>query len=184
MAITRIDPLPALRRTGPNFKSDVDKYFGEQVPVFTEQAGAFAEDLEELAQDLTEKSDSANRSAQAAASSQESAAASAEAAQSWANVAVAGSAGLTGSSTSTQAIGTGLRTFTVPAGKDWTPGLGLRAWAAPGAYVAGPVVSYSGTTLVMDVDVTRGQGSYSSWQLGVHFPEPDVAALVFAITLS
>lgn len=180
-----ITPLPPLVRTDEAaFKPAVDAFFGQLLPTFSVDINGLAQQVQQLAQWASDYAAAAAGSASAAAASQASAAASAESAQSWAAVAVAGSAGLTGASTSTQTIGTGLRTFTVPAGKNWTPGLGVRAWAAPGAFMAGIVVSYSGTTLVIDMDVTRGQGTYSSWQLGVHFPEPDEAALVFAVALS
>lgn len=68
-----VTPLPALDRTAPDFREDVDLFFASQVPTFTVQVNT-------LADYLVVKSDSAASSATAAAGSATSAANSATAA--------------------------------------------------------------------------------------------------------
>ena len=65
-------------------------------------------------------------------------------------------------SLSSLAIGTGNQTFTVPANMSYLPGNHLRA--SNGAnYMQGPVVSYSGTTLIINVVNTAGSGTIALW---------------------
>lgn len=46
MPLTNITPLPALSRTDPNFKQDVDTFFGTQLPTFTTDINSLATGLE------------------------------------------------------------------------------------------------------------------------------------------
>lgn len=70
---------------------------------------------------------------------------------------------------SSVSFGTGTKTFQVPAGLDWTPGIGGRVWEENKQYkwMKGTVVSYSGTTLVLNITSTSGHvGSISRWTVG------------------
>lgn len=49
MPLTNITPLPALSRTDPNFKQDVDTFFGTQLPEFTIEVNELASQVEQLA---------------------------------------------------------------------------------------------------------------------------------------
>ena len=74
--------------------------------------------------------------------------------------------GFVATSSTSVTIGTGSTSFTTQSGLSY--GVGMRARATViggGGWVEGAVTSYSGTTLVIDVDATMGTGSYSDWQL-------------------
>jgi hypothetical protein len=68
-------------------------------------------------------------------------------------------------SASSVAVGTGTKTFTVPAGCGWTTGCGVRAFKRkdPSVYVDGLVISYSGTTLVIAATTSAGSGTVTDW---------------------
>jgi hypothetical protein len=76
-------------------------------------------------------------------------------------------------STTSNTIGTGSKTFTVPAGKSWTNGCGILIWSDdpddPTTYenfLIGTVTSYSGTTLVTNITSSNGSGTFSRWLVG------------------
>lgn len=71
----------------------------------------------------------------------------------------------TATSGSSVLIGTGAKTFVVPAGKQWFVGQWLTATNSVGAYVTGQVSSYSGTSLVLSVTGFEGAGTFSSWRI-------------------
>lgn len=80
----------------------------------------------------------------------------------------AASIGLTSTSSSTVTVGSGSKAFTVTAGKSWITGQRLRVATADATKIMeGPVASYVGTTLTLNVDYTVGAGSASSWNIGV-----------------
>ncbi len=62
-------------------------------------------------------------------------------------------------SSTTLTLGTGTKTLTVPSGKPWEAGIGVRIWRhlKPATYMQGTVVSYAGTTLVIDVTAVGSQ---------------------------
>jgi hypothetical protein len=75
--------------------------------------------------------------------------------------------GFTGASTTAVTIGTGAKSFTLPAGKLWAKDQAVQIYssASPGNYMAGRVVSYNRTSGALDVFVhtAEGSGSFSSW---------------------
>lgn len=66
-------------------------------------------------------------------------------------------------------IGLGNQTLTTQAGLAYSAGARARAssQANTANYMEGLVVSYSGTTLVIDVDNTSGSGAHSDWDINV-----------------
>lgn len=62
-------------------------------------------------------------------------------------------------------IGTGNKTFTVSAGLHVTAGQSVVAMVDINNTMTGTVVSYVGTTLVINVTTTKGGGTYSSWSI-------------------
>jgi hypothetical protein len=72
-------------------------------------------------------------------------------------------------STSSNSIGTGNKTFTVQANKNFVVNVPIIAVDSsdPANYMQGTVVSYSGTTLVIDSDYTGGSGTIASWNISV-----------------
>jgi len=76
-------------------------------------------------------------------------------------------AALQGTSTSSVAIGTGAKTFTTQAGKQFAAGqFILIVDAASNAnYMHGQVTSYTGTTLVVDVQSSGGSGTIANWKI-------------------
>ena len=109
-------------------------------------------------------------SATAAASSASAAATSASAAAASAATAASLADNLVGTSTSSNSIGTGSKTFTTQSGKSFsTPTRVLISDdAAPTSNnMFGVVTSYSGTTLIVDVSVTTGSGTFTAWTIRV-----------------
>jgi hypothetical protein len=75
----------------------------------------------------------------------------------------------TGTSTSSVAIGTGSKTFTTQSGEQYTAGVYLIAvsQANTANFMFGQVVSYSGTSLVLNVQATGGSGTFADWNLSL-----------------
>ena len=69
----------------------------------------------------------------------------------------------TSSSTSSVDIGTGTKNFTVEAGKSYFTGMSLRPAYDATNYMNGEVISYSGTSLSVNVTSFKGSGTYSAW---------------------
>lgn len=70
-----------------------------------------------------------------------------------------------GSSTSALVVGPGSKTITTQAGKGWFVGQWLQLVAAGGAWLVGQVVSYNGTTLVLDASWFGGSGTVAHWTI-------------------
>src|SRR5690606_34377312 len=68
-------------------------------------------------------------------------------------------------STSSVAIGTGAKTFTVEADRGYTAGQYLRATYDGSNYVEGPVTSYNGTTLILNVTRAIGSVTSADWDI-------------------
>jgi hypothetical protein len=71
----------------------------------------------------------------------------------------------TTSSVTSNSISIAQKTFTVEAGKSFFVGMSLRAAFNATNYVNGEVVSYSGTTLVLNVLSVKGSGTYAVWAI-------------------
>jgi hypothetical protein len=111
----------------------------------------------------------AANSASAAATSATNAANSATAAAASATEAANYAAALKATSTSSVAIGTGEKTFTTQASKQFAAGqfILIVDTANSANYMHGQVTSYSGTTLVVDVQNIGGSGTIASWNIYV-----------------
>ncbi|MGH7195126.1 MAG: right-handed parallel beta-helix repeat-containing protein [Candidatus Saccharimonadales bacterium] len=72
------------------------------------------------------------------------------------------------SSTSSNTIGTGSMTFTVAAGLSFNvnDNLIIIPTGSPQNYMVGTITSYSGTSLVINVTLAYGSGTYAAWVLG------------------
>lgn len=101
---------------------------------------------------------------QAGIATTQAAAASASAASA---AAIAGA--FVGTSTSSLAIATGSKSFTTQAGEQYSAGIWMTAvsQADPANWMFGQVTSYSGTTLVLDVQATGGSGTHADWNLSL-----------------
>lgn len=77
---------------------------------------------------------------------------------------------LTQTSSDTETIGTGSKTFTFDTPSlaiGWTVGTRVRAVADPSNYMGGPVTAVTLTDVTIDMETTEGSGSFSSWDLGI-----------------
>lgn len=108
-------------------------------------------------------------SATAAATSATAAAGSQTAAAASATAAASAAAGVRGTSSSSVAIGTGTKTLTTQAGKQWSVGqpLIVMSDADEENYMFGTVTSYSSTTLEVDVTAVGGSGTYADWVINL-----------------
>jgi hypothetical protein len=89
-----------------------------------------------------------------------------------------GGIGLTASSVTSTAIGTGAKTFTIEPDKNFVPGMLLQviSTSSPSNSMFGSVTSYTGSTLVMDITSVLGSGTFASWAIkvsGLRGPQGD-----------
>lgn len=96
-----------------------------------------------------------------------------------------GAEGLSGTSTSSNTIGTGSKTFTIETGRGFVAGMTVRIGdtAAPNSnYLEGTVTSYNSTTgvLVVNATATLGSGTFTSWSVRV----PSLPSLVTGATIT
>ncbi|WP_027060545.1 hypothetical protein [Mesorhizobium loti] len=83
---------------------------------------------------------------------------------------LAGSASVVGTSTTSLAIATGAKTFTVvESARGWGAGARLRASSNANAanFMEGTVTSYSANTLVMNIDLIGGSGTKTDWTINL-----------------
>lgn len=86
-----------------------------------------------------------------------------------ATAAVTGTALLTATSTTSLATtGTGNKTLVIQSGRGYAMGQRLRAASDDGTKInEGRVVSYSGTSLIINVDYVSGSGTHADWNISV-----------------
>lgn len=126
-------------------------------------AAQTAKTAAELAETNAETAEvNAETAASNAATSETNAAASAVAAANYA-------AALVGTSTTSLAIAVASKTFTTQASKQFASGQFVLAVSAadPTNYMFGQVTSYSGTTLIVDVQVIGGSGTHADWTISI-----------------
>lgn len=70
-------------------------------------------------------------------------------------------------STSSVLIGTGSKTFTVPAALGFVIGMTLRIANTSANFMTGEVTSYVGTSLVMNITAVGGSGTFASWSISM-----------------
>lgn len=84
---------------------------------------------------------------------------------------IAGSSDVTGTSTTSLAIGTGSRTFTiVESARGWAKGARVRASSDANPtvnWMEGVITSYSGSTLIVTMDVIGGSGTKTDWTINL-----------------
>lgn len=75
---------------------------------------------------------------------------------------------ITAQSSSNVTIGSGLKTFTVPAGLPWVPGitfLRIYSRANPANHMEATINTYSGTTMTVNNPFTAGSGTFADWNI-------------------
>lgn len=134
----------------------------DEIDVVTGQINVVAGEVATNAGIATTKAAEASTSADNASASEIAAAASAASA-----AAIAGA--FVGTSTTSITIGTGNQTFTTQTSEQYTAGTWVSAVSAANAtnWMIGQVVSYSGSTLVVNVTNTNGSGTYADWNLSL-----------------
>jgi hypothetical protein len=166
-----------------NFDARADALFGTALPAvrdaintFSGQANALgAQATSDAAAASTSQANSANSataasiSATAASDSSTAASSSSTAAAASAASAAAIAGAFVGTSTTSISVSIGSKTFTTQSGEQYTSGIYITAVSDADAsnFMFGQVTSYSGTTLVLDVQVTSGSGTYSDWNLSL-----------------
>ena len=166
-----------------NFETRADALLTTGMPTFVTQMNAVITQANTLETNVNTKESTASTAATTAttqagvattqagiATTQAgNAAASAAAADASAAAAAALAGAFTGTSTSSVLIGTGNKTFTTQSGEQYTAGIYLIAVSQANAanFMFGQVVSYAGTSLVIDVQATGGSGTYADWNLSL-----------------
>lgn len=76
-------------------------------------------------------------------------------------------------STTSFAIGTGIKTFTIQSGKNFTVGsfVTISSNANPVNFMHGDVIAYSGSLLTVNVTLVGGSGSFNDWNIGLSGPQ-------------
>lgn len=77
-------------------------------------------------------------------------------------------------STTSNSIGTGSKTFTVESGKGYKVNMPVRASATSGNFMDGVVTAYSGTSLTVNFTAATGSGTFTSWQIFLTVPGSNV----------
>ena len=129
-----------------------------QAGIATTQAGNASTSA---ANALTSENNAKTAETNAAASESNAAASAAQAA--------ASAASLHGTSTTSLLIAVASKTFTTQADEAYTAGVWITATSAANIanWMYGQVTSYSGTTLIVDVQVIGGSGTYADWNLSI-----------------
>ena len=76
-------------------------------------------------------------------------------------------AGYLATSSSSLVIGTGSKTLTTQSGLAYLPAERVRIANSASNYMEGTVTSYSGTSMVINIDRVVGSGTFSAWNIGV-----------------
>lgn len=195
-APTAHTPLPAAPSTDDpaNFDTEADAFvgaletFGDQMDALADNAydnavaaASSASAASTSAGTATTKAGEAASSATAAANSATAAAGSATAAANSATAAANAAAGaaFTATSTTSNSIGGGEKTWAVGTGRSYQAGLFVVVSDAADTsnYCHGQVTDYSGGNLTVDVTTSGGSGTYTSWNIGLSGPEGPAASL-------
>lgn len=159
-----ITPLPALSRSSPTFRSEVDELFLNKIPTFSVEAEAAR--LQVVAAETATAA-----SAFAGGLSQVAAAASEAAAQAYA-VAALNAPGSSATSNTSHDITTGAKTYSIQTGKLFVPGhrLTIARTSAPANVNYARVETYNSVTgaLAVTVDSAVGAGTgITDWTIAV-----------------
>jgi hypothetical protein len=154
--MTEIDALP----TAPNRSQDPDTYvlnannMMAALPPMVEQINTVTGEIE--------------AAASAVATAETNAATSADDAEASALTAL-NAPGTSATSTTSLTIGLGTKTLSIQSGKSIALGATVKiaSTLGPTNWMIGDVVSYSGTTLQVDVNNTQGSGSASAWTVSI-----------------
>jgi hypothetical protein len=188
MAITPL-PTPPSRNDPTNFSTRADAFLGA-LPDFATEANALAVDVNADAVAAAASASTATTQAgiattqaglataqvglattQAGIATTKAgeAAASAVAADASAQAAAAMAASFAGTSTSSVAVGLGEKTFVTQSGEQYTAGIFVTVVSSgsPSNFMFGQVVSYTGSSLVVNVQSTGGSGTYASWNISL-----------------
>jgi len=93
-------------------------------------------------------------------------------------------ASLLATSTTSTLVGTGARTFTTQASKQYQVGMWVIVvrTSAPTTWMLGQVTSYSGTSLAISVSAINGSGTYTDWSIGVSGPQGAAGSITNLLT--
>jgi len=166
-----VTALPALDRTSPTFKADVEEFFSTDLPTFSTE-------VEAARVEVNTKTIAAAASAATATTQASNAAASAIDAENSATDAAASALtavnapGTSATSTTSETFGSGSKTLTIQTGKALVPGMSIIAAKTSDAvkYMRGIVASYDSGTGVLNFTSDNkftGSGSNSAWTVSL-----------------
>lgn len=174
-----IDSFTAVPKRGTaSFNTDVQTFL-EEIDGFVTDANAVVSALNTLQTQLNTMSGQINTVSGEVATNALSAATDAGIAASYADSIIA-------TSTTSIAIGTGSKTFTIESGKQFAAGMfvSVISTASSANYMHGAVTSYSGTTLTVNVTDIGGAGTISSWAVGLSGSQGPATELPSSFTLT
>lgn len=172
--ITTLPPAPS-RADPANFAAKGDALLGA-LDQFVSETNTVAGEVNTNATTATAQAGNASTSASAASASASSASTSASTATTKASEAAASAAsaasaaaGFVATSTTSLLIAVASKTFTIQTGKQYTAGVWVIASsnANPANFMFGQVISYAGTTLIVDVQVIGGSGTLADWNISL-----------------
>lgn len=170
-------PIPALDRTSASFKTDVDTFFGSQIPTFVTEANA-------LQTDVTTKQGTASTAAttattQAGIATTQAGIATTKAGEALASAnaaavsaaSAASAPGTNASSTTSLAVGTGSKSLTIETGKLYSLGqtVIIANTATPTNQMSGVITAFNSGTGALTVNVTAigGSGTFTAWTISL-----------------
>ncbi len=170
MTITTLPPAPS-RLDPTTFADKADAWVGA-IDQWTTEANALGVDVstkQTTASTAATTATNAATSAGTSATTATNAATSASASATAAAASAATAASITATSTSSLLIATGAKTFVTQTGKQFVAGQYLIISSAANVtnYMYGQVTSYSGTSLVMDIQVIGGSGTFADWNISI-----------------
>ena len=164
--------MSTIDTTMPGYTTEPERgtsTFNTDMQTRMNEMAANATAINSIASQMNTVATEVNTAASNAADSDSNAADSAAAAAVSAATAADYAGSINAASTSSQTIGTGLKTFTIQSGKQFSVGQFVSAISDADSdnYMHGPVYSYSGTTLIVDVTNNGGSGTYSDWSISL-----------------
>lgn len=166
--VTTVTPLPALDRNDPDFRNDVDTFFATQLPTFTTQVNTLATEVETIGNTATTQASIATTQATIATTQAGISTTKANEAAASAQAAL-NAPGTNANSTTSNTIGTGVKSFTIETGKNYAVGMYvyIAATAGIGNYMYGQISAFnSGAgTISITVEAVQGSGTFTAWTI-------------------
>lgn len=181
-----VTPLPSLDRTDPNFKTDVDTFFGTELPLFSTQVEALRVEVLASEANATTQANTATTQAgiattqagiattQAGVATTQAGIATTQAGLAATSAASAANApGTSATSTTSLTIGSGAKSLTIQTGKLFAVGqtVVIARTSDPIVQMTGAITAHNSGTGALSVAIPTngfaGSGTYTDWTISL-----------------